>query len=534
MISAPQPSVVHLFTIFRQIGAGELRIPAFQREFVWKPRQIIELLNSVREQYPVGSILLWSVDRKVLEIASNRVTSFPDVPELYPTNYVLDGMQRLSSLYGTFHFKDGTDEIFDVRYDLRAKIFYHATDRSIYAEESSIPISSILSPRQLLEQQARIASLPDGDELLDEMLATQAAFQDYMIPIVKITGAEVERVVGIFERTNSTGTRLDTVDFMRAITWNQNFDLNHFLDQAHSSIEDYGFELFDETIIKCIGLLLSVDPSDDGLLSLRSRSAADLISAFQEFPRKIKVVFDFLRNWLKIENMAYVPYEGQILVLFKALAVENERDPDTVDALTRWFWAAGFNESLRGKPDHYVVKAVDNWRAMLSGRLRGLEPRLRLNAQDFQGRRLITGKALSGAFAAMFAHHKAKSLITGDVISASAFMSASDLTSFQSIFDRSELARHGYDVGPSARIFPNIILSNSSEEMGAGADWRQHIVRMFEDGREDVLASQFINEQATQCLLDENVQAFLDIRSQSLWDYAHSLVDDGPALMEYN
>lgn len=527
MISAPQPSVVHLFTIFRQIGAGELRIPAFQREFVWKPRQIIDLLTSVRDQYPIGSILLWSVERKILEIASHRVTSFPELAETYPTNYILDGMQRLSSLYGTFHYRNGDDEVFDVRYDLREKVFYHASDRSIYTDESSIPISTILSPRSLLEQQARIASLPDGDALLDEMLATQAAFQDYMIPLVKISGADVERVVGIFERTNSTGTRLDTVDFMRAITWNQNFDLNQYLDQVHSWLDEIGYSLFDETIIKCVGLLLDVDPSDDGLLSLRSRSVEDLIGAFSELPNRLIIVFSFLDENFDIENMSFVPYEGQILVLFRALAVEKEQNAEVLDALTRWFWAAGFNESLRGKPDHYVVKAVNQWRAMLAGRMRGLEPRLRLNALDFQGRRLITGKALSGAFAAMFARRQAKSLQTGNVIPARSYMSASDLTSFESIIPRGELLRHGYDVGPSARIFPNMVLIDLAEHNQIAPDWRTAIRSWRSEGRVDILESQFISEQAANLLLNGDLQGFLEIRAQLLWDYAFHLVE-GP------
>src|SRR5437868_12385722 len=101
-IGSPQPSVLHLVTLFRMITAGEIRIPAFQREFVWKEKQIIELLESVLQGYPIGSILLWAADSKLLNIAPVGATSFPVVEERFPTNYVLDGMQRLSTLYGVF------------------------------------------------------------------------------------------------------------------------------------------------------------------------------------------------------------------------------------------------------------------------------------------------------------------------------------------------------------------------------------------------------------------------------------------------
>src|SRR5690242_17633984 len=97
-ISPPQPTVLHLVTIFRMITSGEIRIPAFQRDFVWKEKQMLELLDSVLEGYPIGSILLWAVDRPMLKTAPTEITSFPFVPETFPTSYVLDGMQRLSTL----------------------------------------------------------------------------------------------------------------------------------------------------------------------------------------------------------------------------------------------------------------------------------------------------------------------------------------------------------------------------------------------------------------------------------------------------
>lgn len=525
MISAPQPLVVHLSTIFRQIAAGELRIPAFQREFVWKDKQVIELLASVREHYPIGSILLWHADQKMLEIANSQVSAFPQVPESYPTNYILDGMQRLTTLYGTFHYEPGQDDVFNVHYDLRLRRFIHERELAPAQTEVTVPLTSLISPRRMLEHQGRLARLSDGDALLDELLQTQAAFQEYMIPVVKIQGSDIDRIVGIFERTNSTGTRLDTVDFMRAITWNQKFDLNLALDTAHEALNESGFKVIDETLIKCVGLLLGVSPSADGLLSLRNRSPAALSDAFRSFPARFSAVAQFLRMRLKIENSAYVPYEGQLLVLFKAIGMAEACTPDALNSIERWFWAAGFNESLRGKPDHYVVRAVENWQGLVQGSIRGLEPRLRLSVTDFFERRLIRGKALSGAYAAMFAVHNARSLATGDLVSPSLYMSVSDLDSFQTIFSGSELRAHGIDAGPSPRIFPNIILTNVIEPKTPGAsDWRENILRLAKEGQDHVLRSQFIDAEAVQLLQKKATVGFLRCRAKLLHDKALALV----------
>lgn len=42
-------------------------MPAIQREFVWGPAQIIRLVDSLMRGYPVGSFLLWEVQRTTVE-----------------------------------------------------------------------------------------------------------------------------------------------------------------------------------------------------------------------------------------------------------------------------------------------------------------------------------------------------------------------------------------------------------------------------------------------------------------------------------
>jgi len=180
-ISPPQPSVLHLPTIFRQISAGDIRNPAFQRQFVWDQKQIIELLQSVIEGFPIGSILLWGVDERVLRIAQSEEKAFPSVQERYPTNYVLDGMQRLSTLYGVFHFGSSTsDRRFNVYYDLETCSF--AYSNGLPAKESySLPLSALFNPRKLLENQSVLSKMPNSDLLIERLLQLQASFQEYMV-----------------------------------------------------------------------------------------------------------------------------------------------------------------------------------------------------------------------------------------------------------------------------------------------------------------------------------------------------------------
>src|SRR3989344_1335682 len=93
---------VKIDRLITQIAEGEVKVPPLQRPFVWKIDQIIKLLESIYNDYPIGSILLWETHENLP--AQRNIAGFkiPDKEPEYPHYYVLDGQQRLSALYGVF------------------------------------------------------------------------------------------------------------------------------------------------------------------------------------------------------------------------------------------------------------------------------------------------------------------------------------------------------------------------------------------------------------------------------------------------
>src|SRR5688572_2826062 len=47
------------------IRKGEIKIPQFQRRFVWKEKQALELLDSIANSSPIGSLFLWKTNEKL-------------------------------------------------------------------------------------------------------------------------------------------------------------------------------------------------------------------------------------------------------------------------------------------------------------------------------------------------------------------------------------------------------------------------------------------------------------------------------------
>src|SRR3954454_23928958 len=91
--------------LLADIERGKLALPELQRPFVWQKAAVRDLLDSMYRGFPVGYLMLWNtsdVDHRTIG----------DGPRPYlPTEFIIDGQQRLTSLYavmtgGQVTFKD--------------------------------------------------------------------------------------------------------------------------------------------------------------------------------------------------------------------------------------------------------------------------------------------------------------------------------------------------------------------------------------------------------------------------------------------
>jgi hypothetical protein len=62
---APRPEPERIGALIRRIERGDIKLPTFQRPQVWNVGQVIDLLDSVDNGYPVGSLLFWLTDHRL-------------------------------------------------------------------------------------------------------------------------------------------------------------------------------------------------------------------------------------------------------------------------------------------------------------------------------------------------------------------------------------------------------------------------------------------------------------------------------------
>lgn len=81
------------------IDEGIIHIPEFQREFVWNEQKILDLLDSIYKSYPIGSLIFW-VTSEDFAYSAPIGGNESDSSSIYKSRFfVIDGQQRLKSLY---------------------------------------------------------------------------------------------------------------------------------------------------------------------------------------------------------------------------------------------------------------------------------------------------------------------------------------------------------------------------------------------------------------------------------------------------
>jgi uncharacterized protein with ParB-like and HNH nuclease domain len=82
-----------------KISSGNYKIPKFQREFVWDLEEVAKLVDSVIKGYPIGTFIVWKTKERFRAIKNLGGQELPEPQVGSEIYYILDGQQRITSLY---------------------------------------------------------------------------------------------------------------------------------------------------------------------------------------------------------------------------------------------------------------------------------------------------------------------------------------------------------------------------------------------------------------------------------------------------
>lgn len=228
--------------ILGKVRSGVYAIPQFQRDFVWKPSQVLGLIDSIARNYPVGS-LLTLIENPEIRLYSKPINALIKDEESDSENskkqieYILDGQQRLTSIARVFlNATPNGAYYFDLKimYDdfesdnwLVHRSNKNKTDAVRLENNQLIRADVVLDKRQSDKfvneffRKSTDLNFPENEDLKEDAIidATSkidgifSTIRNYKIPVVVLDAdSPLESVCRIFETINSTGTKLNTFD----------------------------------------------------------------------------------------------------------------------------------------------------------------------------------------------------------------------------------------------------------------------------------------------------------------------------------
>lgn len=506
----PEPRAQYLNTVLRLIDRTSLRIPRFQRDFVWGESNVVALLGSIKKGYPIGSILTWRIESKNDYFSGYREDAFPTADEnLTSFEVILDGAQRLSSLYGCLRNPDA-NTVYDMYYDLRGETFNHSSSvRKI--EPWFVPMASMFDSRRFLKVQASIVDLDDGEALLARVLNLYTTFQEYQVPIIALSNTTLEDVVEVFRRINSSGTALSTVDFVRALTWQSDFDLEETFASLVARYQGSALEdVTDEFLIRCLAISagLSLDARDVLQLERRSRDAGNLSAEVSRMQDALDRVEVFIRE-RGMGQLSDVPYEVQRLLIFTVFLHEPDYDRRELET---WLWKSTFAEEYQSKPDSYITRLV---KLIAEGDVaQALDVRKPIDEVILATRLRRRGSAITLGFELIMCKTEVPSLLSGESIGGRPVYTA--------LYSRPELESAGLKGNQTSNRLANlVVLSASDAEAWADLRAKKSVGEIYADclhRDEDAVHTWGI--QGLTAPLDSDPQTVLRSRSKALLNRA--------------
>lgn len=335
-----------------QILKGNIRIPSFQRGFVWDADRVAHLMDSIYKGFPFGSLLFWRTKTALNTEKSLGPYKLPNNDPDYPIDYILDGQQRATSIFGVFQTEllpdvDEDAACFDIYFDLTQEATIQDSNfiylpRDEFKPYKHFPLKLLFNPpeyRKFLKTM--------DDSIADKVDLLYQRFTTARIPVQTFSTDDRTAVAIVFERINRLGIELDTLQLLSAWTWNEEFDLKEKFSGLAEDLEPFGFKNVGEDsdlLLRCCAAIIADEASPTAIISL---NGTEVRERFQEICKGILGAVDFLKNNFKAYSAAVLPFPSIIIPLSVFFSTENDQSTnptsDQQEILEKWVWRTFFS-----------------------------------------------------------------------------------------------------------------------------------------------------------------------------------------------
>ena len=350
------------------VSAGALALPEFQRDFVWDPSKVTELLQSVANGWPIGSLLLLEGPQ---DLNTRKIKDGPELDKSGVRLYLLDGQQRVTSLYHALtdtskvvyyiDFSDANEYepsprikwILRSKYDANAKNKFtirELTNDGLFAKRTE-PLSSVDERGLRRKRDDAVGHLRGGYSFST---------------IVMSRDIDLEALTSIFETLNRTGVTLNAFDLMVAVLYPHGFDLRKKWTEAtdrYPSLDNFSVDGLE--ILKVIALWVWAQQRT----GLGRREAPRKITGVRQRDVLALLPQEVSRHW----DDAVIAYDRALRFLEKECGLRGSNLPSSAMVLTltylqeanvseseilRWYWTSVLQQSYAQGANTLVLSEV--------------------------------------------------------------------------------------------------------------------------------------------------------------------------------
>ncbi|WP_433165747.1 GmrSD restriction endonuclease domain-containing protein [Kribbella sp. CA-247076] len=510
--------------IIEQVTSGAIRIPAFQRGFVWDAERVAYLMDSIYKGYPFGAVILWRTKEKLNSERDLGPFKLPEGQADYPVDYVLDGQQRITSIFGVFQSDltaDGDDTWTNIYFDMEA-----AADLQ-ESQFLALPLEEVDPSRHfpiktffdVTAYRHATDGLTNGQALLID--SVQSIFKEATVPTQEIVTDDRAKVAIVFERVNRLGVELDVFQLLTAWTWSEDFDLQRRFSELAEELRPHGFgDLGEETnlLLRCCAAIVAGDASPAAFINLKG---ADVRDRFDDIENGIRGAIDFLQKNLRVETLANLPYPAALVPLSvffarKSLTLKH----DQREILVRWFWRSCFSRRYSAGVVRNLNRDIEEAANLREGQPSTLAEFSAAVDEDYFEQPFTIGTVNTRTFILLLAQQDPLSFVSGQPVTLSKVLQAYNRNEFHHLMPRAFLRDSGFDIRDINALVNFAIISASDNKVLGGVAPSKYKTHMPAAKNHLILDRALCPEE----LFEDDFAAFRTLRAERLLQAARALI----------
>lgn len=417
-------------SLFNEIDTGQIKLPMFQREFVWEKEQSAKLIDSIIKGFPIGTFIFWKTRDELRSYKDLGNHKLPGTPKGDYVQYVLDGQQRITSLYairkGIRISKDGKEVDYkDIYIDLSMppESDDSLTTTEMPADEDGGRFISV--HRLLTCQISDLFDVFDRDRL-KTIEFYKGKLVNYDFSTITIKDYPIEIACEIFSRINTGGRSLTIFEIMVAKTYDESkdFDLAEKFETLRDGAEEEKRCLseakFDtlpaSLVMQCVSAISSRAVRGRDILKIKREV---FIETWPVMVESLFSAVDFIRSELRIPVSQLLPYPALLIPLTYFFFHTNNKKPGTtqIKGLEQFFYWCGITERYSSASDSKITDDLNKMDLLIDGEIPTYpESELSVSKEIIKETHFSTGNAFCKSILCLLVYNQPRSFDTDGIV----------------------------------------------------------------------------------------------------------------------